>query len=140
MQSEFPAWNVFSRQCYTDAWQHKASYWYDQSVCYSKRDSGLPRSWYWHIDTVITTTTLSSTRFTIKGIEDGDCFQASPHQWSLNHVPSFLPPAPNVICNYILQTILLWSSCNSKLVHLIGDNHFICEVSVKQIRLGSMFN
>ena len=49
VQSEFPAWNVFSRQCNIDAWQHKASYWYDQSVCYSKRDSGLPRSWYWDI-------------------------------------------------------------------------------------------
>ena len=35
VQSEFPAWNVFSRQCYTDAWQHKASYWYDQSVCHN---------------------------------------------------------------------------------------------------------
>ena len=90
-------------------------------------------------DTVIEVTT-SSSRFTIKGIKDGDCIQAYPHQWSLDHLPPFLPPAPYVICNYILQTILLWSSCNSKLVHLIGDNHFICEVSVKQIRLGSMFN
>ena len=92
-------------------------------------------------DRVIVVTTSSSTRFTIKGIEDGDCIQAYPHQWSLDHLPSFLPPAPNVICNYILQTILLWSSCDSKLVHLIGDNHFICEVSVKQKKHSfNMFN
>ena len=92
-------------------------------------------------DTVIVVTISSSIRFTIKGIEDGDCIQAYPHKWSLDHLPPFIPPAPYVICNYILQTILLWSSCNSKLVHLIGDNHFICEVKVsnKSASLGSKY-
>ena len=68
-------------------------------------------------------------RCTIQRTKNGDCVQAAPHKWTLDHLPSLTSFALDVICHHIFQTFLFWGSSDCEPVHIIGDHHSVYQVT-----------
>ena len=70
------------------------------------------------------------SRHTLKWSENGDCVQAPPDKWTTDYLSAIISTHPYVLCYFLLQTHLLWSSSYCKPVHFIGNYNSLHQVTI----------
>ena len=64
-----------------------------------------------------------------KRVKDGDSIQEAADQRAHDHLSSVCSASSDFLCHRILQTILLWSCCDSEPVSTTRDNHTVRQAS-----------